>query len=166
MNLLLVNENHFCYIINVEQITHSFSCNKCSKIYKNYYRLNHHFKKCSGVKIAQHYPGGYFQPTGHPLHKLLKHFTFEQIDEKYIYPYRATFDIETFFEKDNLPVVKSSRGKTKFTARHKLLSVGVCSNIPGFVDPVCLISSGDSQELVNRFVTYLELIAHKAFTIL
>ena len=166
LNLLLVNENHFCYIKDIKQITHSFACSKCSKIYRSNHRLNKHFKKCSGVKITQHYPGGYFFPSGHPLQKLFKHFTFKNIDEKYIYPFRATFDIETYFEKHNLPVVKSGSNKTKFTARHKLLSIGICSNVEGFEDPVCLISSGDSQELVASFVSYLESIANKAFDML
>ena len=46
-----------------------------------------------------------------------------------------------------------------YTSRHELLSVSVCSNVPGYDTPVCFIRSGTAQELVNDFVDRLETIA-------
>ena len=37
--------------------------------------------------------------------------------------------------------------------------MSVCSNVPGYDTPVCLIRSGTVQELVNDFVDRLETIA-------
>ena len=36
------------------------------------------------------------------------------------------------------------------------MSVSVCSNIPGFTEPVCFVSNGDDDEVVAKFVDYLE----------
>ena len=36
------------------------------------------------------------------------------------------------------------------------MSVSVCSNIPGFTEPVCFVSTGDDDEVVSKFVDYLE----------
>ena len=36
------------------------------------------------------------------------------------------------------------------------MSVSVCSNIPGFTEPVCFVSTGNDDEVVAKFVDYLE----------
>ena len=46
-----------------------------------------------------------------------------------------------------------------YTSRHELLSVSICSNVPDYDTPVCLIRSGTTQELVNDFADRLETIA-------
>ena len=54
------------------------------------------------------------------------------------YPYRITYDIETYMLKDHLP---QSTQKLEFTAKHILFSVAVCSNVPGFTAPKCFITN-------------------------
>ena len=73
-----------------------------------------------------------------------------------LYPYRITYDIECLLSKEQLP---EGTDKVTYTSRHELLSVSVCSNVPGYDTPVCLIRSGTVQELVNDFVDRLETIA-------
>ena len=58
-------------------------------------------------------------------------------------PYRATYDIESLLVKDDLP---SDTGTLTFKNRHRLLSVSVCSNVPGFTDPVCFVIDDETSD--------------------
>ena len=73
-----------------------------------------------------------------------------------VYLYCITYDIECLLSRERLP---EGTDKVTYTSRHKLLSVSVCSNAPGYDTPVCFIRSGTMQELVNDFVDKLETIA-------
>ena len=72
------------------------------------------------------------------------------------YPYHITCNKECLLSKDQLP---EGTDKVTYTSRHKLLSVFICSNVPGYNTPVCLIRSGTVQKLVDDFVDKLETIA-------
>jgi len=49
-----------------------------------------------------------------------------------------------------------------FTSNHKVMSISVCSNIPGYTSPLCLVSNGNVDELMEGFVIYLELLSSVA----
>ena len=78
--------------------------------------------------------------------------------------YFATFDIEVFFPKCELP---AKCPKLEFTAQHQLLSVSVASNVPGYLEPKCFVVNGDQEkdgeELVKDLVTYLNEIGDAAY---
>ena len=46
------------------------------------------------------------------------------------------------------------------------MSFGVASNVPGFTESVCYVSSGDENELVTKLVEYLEGVADVSHGIL
>ena len=73
-----------------------------------------------------------------------------------VYLYCITYDIECLLSRERLP---EGTEKVTYTSRHKLLSVSVSSNVPGYDTPVCFIRSGTVQDLVNDFVNKLEAIA-------
>ena len=73
-----------------------------------------------------------------------------------VYSYNITYDLECLLFRKRLP---GSTDKMKYTSRHKLQSVYVCSNVPYHNTPVQLIRSGTIQELVNDFADKLETIA-------
>ena len=52
------------------------------------------------------------------------------------------------------------------TSKHVPLSVSICSNVPTFQKPVCFISDGDPQDLVNKMVDHLELISDHGYHLL
>lgn len=85
----------------------------------------------------------------------LKRFGFN-VDTRFVFPYRATYDFEVFFDKDELPQTQSEN--TVFIAKHIPMSVAVCSNVPGFTEPQCYVNEGNTQELIDRMVNYLENI--------
>lgn len=72
------------------------------------------------------------------------------------YPYRISYVIECFLPREGLP---ANGGKLSYVNCHELLSVSVCSNVPGFAEPVCLIRDGTVRELADRFVARLTEIA-------
>ena len=162
LHLLLVHGCHFCYIKDIDAATKAFGCLKCGKQYNQRFRLARHEKTCVGDKITRYYPGGVYHPNQTPLELLADEGV--PLETDFVYPFRATYDFECYFAKDKLPT--TSTAKTSYTARHVPLSVSVCSNVPEFESPVCFISEGDPQNLVNRMGDYLELISTKAFQIL
>ena len=101
-------------------------------------------------------------PNQTPLELLADEGVPTEID--FVHLFRATYNFECFFAEDELPT--TSTAKTSYTARHVPLSFSVCSNVPEFESPVCFISEGDPQNLVNRTWDYLGLISTKAFQIL
>ena len=61
------------------------------------------------------------------------------------YPYRATFDFECYFDRDNVP---ADSDRVQWIARHVPLSVSLASNVPGYETPRCYVTEDDSDKLV------------------
>jgi hypothetical protein len=85
------------------------------------------------------------------------------VDTTFVYPFRATYDFECYFDSSDLPTGGSV---TKFLAKHLPVSCSVASNVPEMTEPVCFITTGDPQDLVNRMLDYLHRIADAAYAIL
>ncbi|KAJ8032209.1 hypothetical protein HOLleu_25673 [Holothuria leucospilota] len=77
------------------------------------------------------------------------------------YPYRITYDIEKCLDKEDVIPLKSA--KLHYIGQHKLLSISVCSNIPGYDRPQCFISEGDDPQPVDNLVTYMTEISQATF---
>ena len=84
-------------------------------------------------------------------------------DLKY-FPYRATFDFECYFRKED----QHPRNTAKLTceAEHVPLSVSVCSNVPDYDEPKCFVSSGNTREMLKQFIDYLAEISQKSYALL
>ena len=79
------------------------------------------------------------------------------------YPFRATFDFECYFDNSDL---LANSPKIDWLARHEILSVSICTNVPGFsLLPYCFINKGDQIQLVDRFLDYLNKITDAAYNI-
>ena len=84
-----------------------------------------------------------------------------------IYPYRAVFDFEVFFENRtdpenhnvNFDDIESS---TIYTAVHKILSVAIASNVPGYLELICSVNEGSEEDVVHRMLRYLNEIEKEA----
>ena len=93
---------------------------------------------------------------------------FERLDDEGIvvekmlryYPYRATFDFESYFDRDNVP---ADTNTLQWSARHVPLSVSVASNVPGHEDAQCYITNGDSDKLVADMMSHLHAVSDAAF---
>ena len=69
------------------------------------------------------------------------------------YRFRVTFDFECYF--DNAYLLANSP-KVRWLARHGILSVSICSNVPWFTEPCCFVNEGDSSQLLDLFMVYLK----------
>ncbi len=162
-NTMNVNlyKGHFSYIRDMDQYCHSYACSKCGKLWHKVKSLHRHERTCE-VNVKYQYVGGTFH---------LRDTVFDKLEDEGIpvpeadryYPYRATYDYECYFSKEDLP---NSSKKLTWEARHIALSVSVCSNVPDHDTPVCYISEGDTTALVEKMVHKLEAIAEHAYTLL
>ena len=160
---VLLYENHFCYIKDIDQVCRAFSCPKCSKCFHRRLTVNRHEKTCVGGIPREVFPGGVYHCNPTPLETLREEGV--PVPVNFSYPFRATFDFETYFTKEELPMTKVE-GKTKYVSKHNLLSIGVCSNVEGYESPKCWITTGDTQSLVDTFIDYLNEISAKASRLL
>ena len=141
----------------MKKYSHSYQCSRCGKFWKTGFQLNRHEKTCEG-SVVHKFPGGVYRPAPS---------LFEQLEEQGIevpeslkyYPYWATYDIEVMLvSQQDL----NNTDKLEWTQKHVPASVSICSNVPEFTEPVCLISHGNPHELVAEMVEHLESISAAA----
>ena len=156
---LNVYDHHFSYIHDFQGYAKSFGCRTCGSVYGSKLVCLRHERKCiGGVQFT--YPGGVYHP---PLN------IFERLEDYGIqlpssldrfYPYCATYDIECLMKEN---VSKTNSEKQCWIAEHEIMSVSVCSNVPGYENAECFVSNGDPTTLTDTFLSYLLEISTKAF---
>jgi len=156
MNLNLF-EDHFSYVNDMEKYSHSFLCSKCDRLWKHVGMLHRHERACTGDVIYK-YPGGVYH-TQQTAFDRLEDEGIDVPEEDRYYPYRATYDIEVMLQ----PTDKRRSEKLEWTSHHVLLSVSVCSNVPGYTVPVCYISEGDTRKTVESCLSYLTEVSVEAY---
>ena len=154
-----LHESHYSYIQDIGKYCHSYRCRKCGdSLWKCPYDLHRHELTCE-VGVNRIYKGGVYQPPSS---------IFQRLDDEGItvpealrfYPFRATFDFECFFDRDNLP---ADTDHVEWIARHVPLSVSVASNVPGYEPAQCYITDGDSDKLVADMMRHLHTISDAAY---
>ena len=150
------HDDHYSLIKDIEMYANCFKCRHCGQVFKKKYSTTRHEASCLSMS-ARVFKGGPFN---------VKKNVFQQLElcgvpinipsEKRFYPFRATYDIETFQQ----PAAPDS-GAGMISA-HVLMSVSVASNVPGYEKAVCFISDGDPLDLTRRFLEHLGRIACEA----
>ena len=150
---LNVHNNHYSLITNMDRYASRFVCQRCDGVYTRNSTLKNH--TCVVADDAKfHFPGGVFRPPSNVFDKIKERAGLDVL-EKWphlaIYPYRITYDIESYFPRgEPVPLPTES---TSYTATHRLLSVSLCSNVPGFTDPVCYVrepETGDCPTTIDE----------------
>ena len=155
MNLHLQG-HHFSFIKSLKLYSKTYRCFKCDRLFRLVYRLNRHEVTCDG-NVRHVFPGGAYTSPSTIFDKLRKEDI--EVDEELKYfPHRATYDFECYFQ-DPTSAPSASTTKLKVNAVHVPLSVSIASNVPGFEDVKHFITTGDSRDLVDRMVTYLEIVS-------
>ena len=154
-------KTHFSYIRDWELYATSFRCSKCGQLWKDRWSMHRHEETCNEETVYK-YPGGVYHLPQTVFDKLEDEGLIIEDDLKY-YPYRATYDFEVYFDKSDLP---EGADKLEWKAKHVPLSVSVCSNVPGYEEPKCFITEGDSYKLVEKMMVYLEEIGDTAYNLL
>ena len=152
-------EAHFSYIKDIRMYSHSYKCSKCEQaLWKCPYDLHRHELTCE-AGVNQIYKGGVYHTTPS---------IFQRLDDEGItvpealrfYPFRATFDFECYFDRDNVP---ADTNTLQWSARHVPLSVSMASNVPGYEPAQCYVTDGDSNKLVADMMDHLTAISDAAF---
>ncbi|KAJ8019317.1 hypothetical protein HOLleu_42159 [Holothuria leucospilota] len=155
-------KGHFYFITDMNYYSKSFSCSRCRRLFTKHKNLQKHIPHCK-QHVTYQFPGGVFElpPT---VFDKLRAVGITVDKEEQFYPYRITYDIETSLDKVDFKQCNAQ--KLNFIGQHKMLSISVCSNVPGITDPKCFISQGDSAQLVDNFVNYCNNISQSAFEII
>ena len=152
-------ETHFSYIKDINTYCHSWRCRNCeTSLWKSPYHLHRHESTCE-AGVNRIYKGVVYQPPSS---------IFQRLDDEGItvpealrfYPFRATFDFECFFDRDNVP---ADSDKVHWIARHVPLSVSLASNVPGLEPAQCYVTDGDSDKLVADMMSHLHAVSDAAF---
>ena len=155
-------EAHFSYIKDIRMYSHSYTCSKCEQaLWKTPQDLHRHERTCTeGIKRV--YKGGVYRPPSSIFQRLDDEGIIVEDVLRY-YPYRATFDFECYFDRDNVP---ADTDHVEWVARHVPLSVSVASNVPGHEDAQCYITNGDSDKLVADMMAGLVATSDAAYDLL
>ena len=152
-------ENHFSYIKDLARYSKSFCCPRCGKYWKRAHNLRQLQKTCDG-KVHLKYPGGAYHAPKTIFEELEEEGIIVPEEARY-FPYRATFDFECYFDKENANQEKNTE-KLTWQSSHVPLSVSVCSNVPGYDEAKCFVSNGNPNEFITEFVQYLVSISTKS----
>ena len=154
-----LHESHFSYIRDIKAYSHSYKCSKCEdSLWKYPAWLERHELTCeAGVRRV--YGGGVYHTTPSVFQRLDDE-GITVVDTLRFYPYRATFDFECFFDRENLP---TDSDRVQWIARHIPLSVSLASNVPGHEPAQCYVTDGDSDKLVADMMDHLTAISDAAY---
>ena len=98
------------------------------------------------------FPGGFFSPPG-TIFEMLEEYNLKIPKEDKIFPWFAVFDFEAMLEK----IEEKPSDKLFWSQRHCPVSVSICSNVPGFQEPICIIDS-DLDKLLAKMFDHLNAI--------
>ena len=117
--------SHFSYINNLKMYSKTYCCSKCDKLWKTAKALNQHEKTCEAT-VRHVFPGGVYK-VPQTIFDLLEDEGIVISEDLKYFPYRATFDFECYFKKeDQYP---RNTAKLTWEAEHVPLSVSVCSKV-------------------------------------
>ena len=151
-------QNHFSYIKDMKKYAKSYCCSRCGTYWRHVGKLHRHERTCE-AKVCYQFPGGAYKasPT---IFQLLEDEGFTVPQHLKYFPYRATFDFECMFSPNT---GLNNTEKLTWETKHIPLSVSVCSNVPGYDQPKCFVSEGDSKQLVKQMVDYLVEISQESY---
>ena len=158
---LNIYQDHFSYIRDMDAYCKSYACRKCGKLWKKVWFLHRHERTCE-VDVTYQYGGGAYHITETIFEKLEDEGIVVPDVHRY-YPYRATYDFECYFDQTSLP---ANSEKVTWEAKHIPLSVSIASNVPGYEAPVCFVTGGDPQQLIEATMKHLDAIADAAYVYL
>ena len=72
------------------------------------------------------------------------------------YPFFSTYDFESILKKITPDEGLIGDVTTSYTHEHIPISVSICSNVPGFTEPYCIVEEGD--DLLDEMFKYLSMI--------
>ena len=153
-----VFKNHLSLILDFEKYCRVYQCIHCDKLWYHNCHYYRHIKTCL-TTVHENFPGGVYY-NSYTIFERLEQIGIQIPKQDRFYPFYACYDFEAYFYRDQLP---ENGPKLSFEARHIPMSVGIASNVPGFEEEKCFITSGNEKELIQNLIDYLEAISLSAY---
>jgi len=148
-------ENHFSWIKNIRLYTKSYKCEYCSKLMNSANVIKRHSLSCSSATKFV-YPSG-IATTSKTIFEKLNEYGIKTDESRKHYPFFAVWDCEAYFDKTELP---NKTQTIEWTAKHRLASISIASNVAGFTEPVCFVNETNSEyNVVHQMMIYLEKLS-------
>ncbi|KAJ8311825.1 hypothetical protein KUTeg_010638 [Tegillarca granosa] len=147
-------ENHASYIKNFASFAKKFQCKTCERHFDYSSNLKRHEATCAS-KTKYFYPGGFFK-SNQTVFQKLEHYNIDVPVTDRTFPWFIVYDFEAMLEK----VDQDQTPYLKWTRKHIPISVSVCSNVPGYTEPFCIVDENCDQ-LVSSMVSYMHEISSK-----
>ena len=147
--------NHVSYIYDIKLYCNKYKCITCQTLCKTQFQLSTHRKRCLKQSNLQ-YPSGFVSQNLSIFEKLEHYGVFVNPDDRF-YTWKFVYDFECILEK--LPSDKTAQ--TELTHRHIPVSWAAVSDVDGFIEPVCEVSS-DPDDLIHKLVQYMYKVQVKA----
>lgn len=158
---LNLHDQHFSLIKQLSIFTGAYDCIHCDSSYTRLDHLKRHSCKANEKRLI--FPRKCYQPAETIFDLLDSQADIFVEPERRFFPFRITYDIETYMSNNDLI---PNTEKMTFTAKHELMSVAVCSNVPGYEDPKCFVSQGDETKVIHAFVNYISEISETSSALL
>ena len=147
---LNLHNDHLSYVSNREGYLGLYRCHCCQKTFTQLSNLKKHFGTCANATLHK-FPGGFHTATL-TIFDELEEYGIQVPDDARFYPWFAVFDCEAILS----PCDEGST-RLRFSREHKVISVSIASNVPGYTEAKCFVDF-DSRQLITNMITYLEKI--------
>ena len=142
-------QTHLSLIVDFAQYAKKYKCPRCERHFKHISDLKVHLKgNCSNM-TSFCYPGGLFHHKKDLFEELADYGIVTESDDKF-----SNYHIQYDFESILITVNEAVSEKLTWTHKHQPISVGLCSNIPGYEEPVCIVNE-NMEELLMSMKAYL-----------
>ena len=148
---LLRNNNHICYVNNINAVFQSFRCTNCDTFLNRIFSLEQHLTTCS-ERVKNAYPKNVYQ-TQETLFDKLDSFGIEFTSEQTLFKNLAIFDFESICVQEES---FKDTNTTKWIGKHIRISVSISSNL---VKEPIFVCNSDPHHLVTSFIGALENLA-------
>ena len=147
-------EHHLSFIKDFKTYAKKFQCPTCERHFNQISGWKRHLRSCSNVTKFM-YPGGFLQRQKTVFDELAE-YGINVPDQERFFPYFMTFDCESMLEQIRIQASE----QLVWTQKHKPTSVSLCSNVPQFTEPECIIDK-DLDILLKNMASYMTQISKK-----
>ena len=140
-------KDHFSYVKDLKKYGKKYECETCGMLFKTARDCLRHSKTCKTV-TRYVYPGGFHQSRVDVADKLARIGVY--VEEEFFFPYFAVFDCGA----DLVNTTVTSADRLKWSQKHVPISVSICSNVPGYTEPHCVVEP-DLEKLLQGMLDRL-----------
>ena len=138
------------------QYAQKYQCRVCDRHFKQAGDLHRHQNICTN-KTKFVYPGGFHQAR-ESIFERLEQYDIHVPENDRTFPWFVCYDFEVLLQK----IQDQTADMLQWTHKHIPISVSICSNVEGYIDPVCIVNANQNQ-LVENMVTEMNAIALRVY---